>query len=397
VIENFKLSNLSDLLVKYDENGNPIDGWLYKYYDFKEKRAKYYKSVSAYEDAWFNWKNATEDTQKRIYEELFQEIDKRLKNLGIRRFILIPHRGLHLLPLHAMFRENGDKREYLIDDYEISYGPSSHIVGLCQRKKGRRQESLLAVANPDRTLRFVDNEVKTISSQFDRTKILWYEQATKSAVVTYASKYDVLHFSCHGFFNPVEPMSSGLLLADEDQAVIKVDEVKTRKLTLAEIFKQISLPITSMVVLSACETGMTKLDISDEYVGLTSGFLYAGSPTVIGSLWEVDDLSTALLMGKFYENLRAGSMSKASALKEAQRWLRNLTAEGITKYFEDEIDGAVERILEEHGYKENTWRNWEKYEKLRLILRQREYPKTNERIFCHPYYWAAFFISGHGL
>lgn len=396
-IENFKLSDLASLLVKYDENGNPIDGWLYKYYDFKEKMSKYYENVSAYDEAWHNWKNVMEDMLRRIYEGLFKEIDKTLKNLGIRRLILIPHRGLNLLPLHAMFRENDNKREYLIDDYEFNYGPSSQIVELCQRKKGRLQESLLAVANPDHTLRYVDNEIRTIAEQFDRVEILWYERATKSAVFTYAPKCNVLHFGCHGYFNPVDPMSSGLILADEDQTGVKDGKVRRRELTLAEIFRQISLPLTSLVVLSACETGMAKLDISDEYIGLSSGFLYAGSPAVIGSLWAVDDLSTALLISKFFENLCSCLMKKTDALNDAQRWLRNLTVEDITKYFKAEIDKAVERILDEHSYKDNMWKNWDNFEKLRIILKQREYPKDDERVFCHPYYWAAFFISGNGF
>ena len=72
----------------------------------------------------------------------------------------------------------------------------------------------------------------------------------------------------------------------------------------------------NLVVLSACETALGKLSSGDELVGLTRAFIYAGTPSVIASLWRVADKSTARLMASFYKNLK--TMSKVEALRRVQ-------------------------------------------------------------------------------
>jgi CHAT domain-containing protein len=72
----------------------------------------------------------------------------------------------------------------------------------------------------------------------------------------------------------------------------------------------------SLVVLSGCETGLGKLSSGDEIVGLTRAFIYAGTPSVVASLWKVDDHPTAHLMSSFYKNLK--TMTKVEALRQAQ-------------------------------------------------------------------------------
>ena len=91
---------------------------------------------------------------------------------------------------------------------------------------------------------------------------------------------------------------------------------------------QIDLETARVVVLSACETGL--FDYSrypDEFVGLNSGLLMAGTPAVVSTLWAVDDRSTALLMSEFYTRLLAGD-SFSSAVNHAQLWLCGLTFSG---------------------------------------------------------------------
>lgn len=72
----------------------------------------------------------------------------------------------------------------------------------------------------------------------------------------------------------------------------------------------------NLVVLSAGETGLEKLSSGDQLVGLTRAFIYAGTPSVIASLWQVDDAATAQLMSKFYKNLK--TMTKVDALRQSQ-------------------------------------------------------------------------------
>jgi len=125
------------------------------------------------------------------------------------------------------------------------------------------------------------------------------------------------------------------------------------RLTLGEIF-EINLNQCNLVTLSACETGLTDSNIlSDEYVGLPSAFLYAGSPNIVSSLWTVDDLSTAFLMIKFYQNLQKG-LTVALALNQAQLWLKNLTKGDLETWIEENqlpLEATVKMNLRRRLYK----------------------------------------------
>lgn len=147
-----------------------------------------------------------------------------------------------------------------------------------------------------------------------------------------------------------------------------------------------------LVTLSACETGMTGLnDISDEYISLPSGFLYAGSPSIVSSLWAVSDLSTALLMRKFYENLsqfpRLEEGTVAIALNQAQKWLRNLTCEefeAVLVQLQPQIDQILTQLRPGKRFVLE-----EAIEEDRKAIRVRQpYP------FANPFYWAAFTAVG---
>jgi len=127
--------------------------------------------------------------------------------------------------------------------------------------------------------------------------------------------FDVLHFACHGEFNDRQPMQSGLLLAeagDEDG-----------RLQVHEIFG-LNLAGTNLVALSACETGLGKTTTGDDMVVLSRAFIYAGTPTLLASLWEVDDESTSRLMEKFYARWRKQGLPKAKALRQAQLELKSM-------------------------------------------------------------------------
>jgi CHAT domain-containing protein len=148
------------------------------------------------------------------------------------------------------------------------------------------------------------------------------------------------------------------------------------------------LPSAWLVVLSACETALVNpAELADEHFGLALGPLYAGAPTVWGTLWAVGDVATGLLMGKAYDLLQAGR-SKA-ALREAQLWLRELTA------------GEVAQILKAHAAGQPTRMLAKVAAIVRMALShllpvQREYAlmDASERPFAHPYYWSAFQCVG---
>ena len=116
--------------------------------------------------------------------------------------------------------------------------------------------------------------------------------------------------------------------------------------------------------------------VPDELVGLPSGLLQAGASAVVGSLWEVPDPSTALLLGHFYRLHLGEGLSAATALHQAQRWLResNSAELGLAEWYE--------KLAEQSGASS--------------ALRKAAYYRTipDEKPFSHPYYWAAFTFTG---
>jgi CHAT domain-containing protein len=115
----------------------------------------------------------------------------------------------------------------------------------------------------------------------------------------------VLHLACHGQFRPDNPLFSSLRLGDGwltvyDAYALEID--------------------CGLVTLSACETGLSAIAPGDELIGLARAFFSTGTPSLLVSLWNADDESTASLMRAFYTRLRAGDRP-AAALRHAQRAL----------------------------------------------------------------------------
>jgi CHAT domain-containing protein len=127
-----------------------------------------------------------------------------------------------------------------------------------------------------------------------------------------AGDYDVIHFATHGFFNKSNPLFSGVQLEPDAQNDGRL-----------EVYEILGLHLRArLVTLSACETALgggyfTEIPAGDEFVGLTRAFLSAGASTVIASLWEVNDSSTARLMQSFYRKVSEDSSSLS--LATAQR------------------------------------------------------------------------------
>jgi CHAT domain-containing protein/tetratricopeptide (TPR) repeat protein len=286
------------------------------------------------------------------------------------RLIIIPHRFLHILPIHA-FPISEDK--VLQDKYTVQYAPSCQLLQRIQQHQQHELTHLLAIQNPTKDLTFTDLEVNIIATLFTQNQIIAKDNATQNTVTTQLKNpnYHCHHFSCHGRFNPNNPLESALILADKEP------------FTLSEIF-ELNLKKSRLVVLSACETGMIDLQsLSDEYIGLPSGFLFAGSQNVVSSLWTVDDLSTAFLMMKFYQILLdpTQQVSVAIALKTAQNWLTTLNREKFifeSNQIIDKLDAKKPRMAESY----------------RKIAQQLLLQNTEEYPFQNPYYWAAFIASG---
>ncbi|BAY80441.1 hypothetical protein NIES25_69290 (plasmid) [Nostoc linckia NIES-25] len=300
-----------------------------------------------------------------------------------KRLIIIPHLYLHILPIHGLpisnsLIFNGSREGSELHDLfpkGVQYAPSCQLLQIAQTFHHSEFNQLFAIQNPTKDLLYTDLEVNALINFFAESRIFIKDNATKDIVTSHlqSSDYHCYHFSCHGRFNLYNPLESALFLANNEP------------LSLNEIF-ELNLKKSSLVVLSACETGLTDFQsLSDEYIGLTSGFLFAGSRNVVSSLWTVSDLSTSFLIIKFYEILfdETQQFPVAVALKEAQHWLQNLTIEELDKFLE-QYKLQLEKTLAQLRIGQR--RRVE--ESLKQIRQRQPYP------FANPYYWAAFTATG---
>ncbi|HEX8774711.1 MAG TPA: CHAT domain-containing protein [Pyrinomonadaceae bacterium] len=139
-----------------------------------------------------------------------------------------------------------------------------------------------------------------------------FEASRDTAMSPKLRQYRIVHFATHGVLNSEHPELSGLVLSLLD----KQGHVQDGILRLHDIYN-LRLP-AELVVLSACETGLGRVVRGEGLVGLTRGFMYAGAPRVVASLWQVDDLATSELMKRFYRHMLKDHMPPATALRWSQ-------------------------------------------------------------------------------
>jgi len=333
------------------------------------------------------WRNELEERLKKLAEIL--HIDKILELIpqNCDRLILIPHRFLHIFPFHALEvkGDNNSVNKCLLDLFSggVKYAPSCQLLQLVQKKQSNDFTSLFAIQEPKNSLiqiPFGNLEVEVIRSFFSEADVLNGEKATLSALINSKTRKSAhcIHFSCHAKFHVEQPLESAIFLADNDS------------LTLGNLFEgNFNLNQCHLIVLSAAETALIDANnnLSDECVGLTSGFLFAGSSSIVSSQWKLDDLATTFLLVKFYSNLtkspQIGEGTVAAALKDAQVWLRDVNSEEGEKFFLEKILPHIDKIF---SNKPRTAKSLKEGTLGRI--KKDAYP------FANPFYWAAFIATG---
>jgi CHAT domain-containing protein len=204
---------------------------------------------------------------------------------------------LHYLPFHALY----DGKSYLVESHDISRAPSASVLKICREKKIQKTEQDLVLAVADEMTPYINEEVQALRELLPKGLFFVGKEARQDKLRRYGQSAGKLHIAAHGIFRPDNPMFSSLKLGDT-------------WLNLFDIFNlQLGAELT---VLSACETGISAVWEGDELLGLARGFLYAGTPSLLVSLWTVHDRSTAKLMRRFYEGLARG-LSKSRAVQDA--------------------------------------------------------------------------------
>jgi CHAT domain-containing protein/tetratricopeptide (TPR) repeat protein len=294
----------------------------------------------------------------KLFETLvLPGLDNNIKNI-----IFIPDGILHFLPYETLITHK-EKRDWLIKDYKIAYAPSiSSLREIIQRKKSngpKPRMDILAFGDPffgpwetgDNgsdifqnyyssnafnffRLKYSGFEIDKISSLFKKRKrkIFRRKQANKEQLINHnLDDYKIIHFATHSIIDENIPARSSIVLSQDE------DLTQDGFLQMREIY---NLKLNSdLVTLSSCQTGLGEFIKGEGIEGINRAFFYAGTSSVLMSLWAVNDQASYQLMERFYFHLRS-SESIMSALRKA---------------------------------------------KLELI---------NSNTLSHPYYWAGFIVSG---
>jgi CHAT domain-containing protein/Flp pilus assembly protein TadD len=300
--------------------------------------------------------------------QLSQLILTPVAKLNQKRLVIVPDGVLNYIPFSVLTLNN----QTLINQYELVNLPSSSTIALIRQETQNRKPSPKTLAiladpifsaddqrlktpkkqpisptNPDLNQLALNRVTKTLqksrsladNNQFARlpgtrqeaqailallpktqTVAAFDDQANLNlAINPQLSQYRIIHLATHGVFNGEDPADSGIILSLVDAKGSPINGF----LRLNEIFN-LNLP-AELVVLSACETGLGQEIKGEGLVGLTRGFMYAGTPRVLVSLWKVDDQATAELMTRFYKLILEKKLSPAQALREAQLQMQNET------------------------------------------------------------------------
>ena len=253
---------------------------------------------SGYVNAHF-WqlKGAMDQCLSELYEAVFAPLEGLI---GGDRLIVIPHGALHYVPFHALCDRRG---YYLIDRFEISYAPSATVLKLCRDKPAAgRGRGLVAFGFADHATPNIEGEIAALRAAFPDARVVTGTEASRENLMRLAPQARFLHLASHGYFRRDNPMFSFLQLADGRLIFYNLLDLRLE---------------AEMVTLSACHTGVNRVFPGDELHGLMRGFLYAGAPALVVSLWGVNDGSTAELMQEMYAQIGAGR-AKRAALRAAQ-------------------------------------------------------------------------------
>ncbi len=354
-----------------------IDRWTAENNKFRDR--------SDHEPARMEWGCFVDLFMEELYKSLFTPLEGILKKINPQSIVFIPHKSLHILPLHLLNKVENGERQYLIDEYEISFSPSFEMLRSEGEARLKIGDTLVAAADPTEDLPWSREEVNKSSEYFNSKKVFIGADAGINNIIQHAAGSGVIHIACHGEFDMTDPYRSMLVMAPpkknipdhvekrEHQSATVIKTKNDQKLceylslgegekemlqynsrggirsrvrtfadgrelvidpdndrpigepwTLGRILRELRLTDTFLVVLSACESGVVNIErLPDEYMGIPAGFLAAGARSVVSSLWKVNDKSSCELMKIFYENMINKKQSPTKALCNAQKVLRS--------------------------------------------------------------------------
>ncbi len=248
---------------------------------------------------------------KQLYQDLVAPVDDIVDKYET--IVVIPFGVLYYLPFQALCRDNGGRLEYLIERKRLCYTTSATFADILKNEP-RGNKSFMAFGNPDGSLPAATEEMRTIEEKIFKAngKIFSSREATKDAFLKQAKDVNILHLATHGVLE-TNPLDSYIQFAGSSK--------ESQELTLLEVAGYTALrEKNSLVFLSACQTAREagKAGTGSELITLAEAFAMAGAPTLIATLWQVEDSATRLFALTFYDELMNKKKDKLDALRAGQ-------------------------------------------------------------------------------
>lgn len=279
--------------------------------------------------------NEFKDYCNNSYEAYHKLVDPITPIIAQKRVTIIPDGILNYIPFEALLTKKVNMNSihyhdlpYLIHDFPISYHYSQELMIRNRTAEKRKAKRVLALA-PDYKLAQYQNGntpmLASIPGTFEEVNFIKEllgaetyigKTATESQFRKTSGEYDILHLAMHTIINDSLPMFSSLAFFPINQ-----DTHDDGWLNTADIY---NLQLNArMTVLSACDTGSGLLRTGEGVMSLARGFLYAGSPTMVMTLWEVEDRSGTEIMKEFYKNLKSGKPVDVALQNAKLKHIRN--------------------------------------------------------------------------
>lgn len=275
-----------------------------------------------------------------------------------RHLKIFPRLFFNEVPLHAL--TVGGKR--LIEYCDVSYAQTLGLFLQIHQHQDQPQKSTpsartLTMICDDKDAPHYQGTIQLLNHIYANNLRAVQNPSWQEFAASLSSSPTDIFFACHGKYNPDDPVASKLFFS------------KSEEVQFSKFFSELDLPKCQCVTLGACESGLGRTIVTAEYLGLPIAFFAAGVRYVIGSLWEVNQLTAAMLLSYHYELLHTGQYTIPGALNEAQRIIMRISQDQVIAWIRANLPERVN--------------HWEP-----LIRRMGDTP------FAHPYYWAGFYVAG---
>lgn len=246
--------------------------------------------------------------------KLYQHILAPLRwELRTPKVVVVPHGPLFKVPFAALT----DGSELLVERHAVGLLPSASVLPRLEARRTANLWRVLAMINPETeygTVGYSEGELDRIQKLFPEHQAYSGKKATESLLREKGGAVDVIHLASHGEFSERQPRESGIFLAP--------DEVHDGHVSNADLF-HLNLRNVNLVVLSASEARYGPVAGGEDLQLLAQGLLQAGCPSLLMTLWKLENPATSRLAQNFFENWHLEGMDKLEALRQAQLSIRS--------------------------------------------------------------------------